>query len=96
MEIPNISLAYLVAELKPVLDSSILRKVQELPNGWLKFKFQTRQGTKDLVASPNAFFITSYSLPAKQQSSGFGAFLKKHLANKGLFHWNSMALTGFL
>jgi predicted ribosome quality control (RQC) complex YloA/Tae2 family protein len=82
MQIPNLSLAYLVAELKPVIEGSILRKVQELENGWLKLKFQTRSGTKDLVAASDALFFTSYSMPAKQTSSGYGAFLKKRLANK--------------
>lgn len=84
MQIPNLSLAYLVAELKPLLDGSVLRKVQELPNGWLKLRVQTRQGTKDLIAAPDALFITSYSMPARQQTSGFGAFLRKRLANKHL------------
>ncbi len=84
MEIPNISLAYQVAELKPVLAGSILRKVQELDNGWLKLRFQTRDGTKDLIASPSAIFITQYSMPARQQTSGYGAFLRKMLANKKL------------
>jgi len=82
MEIPNLSLAYQVAELRPVLEGSILRKVQELDNGWLKLRFQTRQGTKDLIASPKALFFTSFSMPAKQQTSGYGAFLRKQISNK--------------
>ncbi len=84
MQIPNLTLAYLIAELSPLLQGSILRKVQELSNNWLKIKLQTKQGSRDLIISPSAFFITSYSLPAKQQSSGFGAFLRKRLANKKL------------
>ncbi len=82
MQIPNISLAYEIAELSPLIEDSILRKVQELSNNWLKLKLQTRQGTKDLIITPNAFFVTSYSLPAKQTTSGFGAFLRKRLSNK--------------
>ena len=82
MQIPNISLAYLIAELSPLLEDSILRKVQELENNWLKLKLQTRQGTKDLILAPDTFFVTSYSLPAKQTSSGFGAFLRKRISNK--------------
>jgi predicted ribosome quality control (RQC) complex YloA/Tae2 family protein len=82
MQIPNISLAYEIAELSPLIEDSILRKVQELSNSWLKLKLQTRQGTKDLVITPNAFFVTSYSLPAKQNTSGFGAFLRKRISNK--------------
>ncbi len=82
MQIPNISLAYHVSETKPVIEGAILRKVQELENGWLKLKLQTRQGTKDLIAAKDAVFFTSYSMPAKQTTSGYGAFLKKKLANK--------------
>jgi len=82
MQIPNISLAYVIAELKPVIDGSILRKVQELDNGWLKLRFQTRQGTKDIIAAPDAIFSTSFSMPAKQSTSGYGAFLRKRIANR--------------
>ncbi|MFA4855091.1 MAG: NFACT family protein [archaeon] len=103
MQIPNISLAYLVAELAPLLEGSIVRKVQELENGWLKFRMQTRQGTKDLIAAPDAIFITSFSIPAKQETSGYGAFLRKKLSNKkvlslkqqGLDRIVTMQLEGF-
>ena len=92
MQIPNISLAYEIAELSPLLEGSILRKVQELSNNWLKFKLQTRQGTKDLIITPNAFFVTSYSLPAKQQTSGFGAFLRRRLVNKRILSFKQHSL----
>ncbi len=92
MHIPNISLAYLIAELSPVVEDSILRKVQELENGWLKFRMQTRQGTKDLIATPDALFLTGYSMPAKQTTSGYGAFLRKHLANKKVFSFKQHGL----
>lgn len=82
MQIPNISLAYQLAELKPVVEGSVLRKVQELENKWLKLKLQTRQGTKDLIAAPDTVFLTSYLMPAKQMTSGYGAFLRKQLSNK--------------
>ena len=78
----NLSLAWLVKEITPIIEGSIIRKVQELENNWIKFKLQTRQGTKDIVISENAFFLSEYSLPAKFSTSGFGAFLKKFLLNK--------------
>jgi len=84
MIVPNLSLAYLVSEIAPVLEGGILRKVQELENGWLKLRFQTRKGTKDVIAAPDALFITSFSIPAKQLTSGYGAFLKKKVVNKKL------------
>jgi len=92
MRIPNISLAYQIAELKPIVEGSILRKVQELGNGWLKLKLQTRQGTKDLIASSDAVFLTSYSMPAKQQTSGYGAFLRKKLSNKKIVSFRQHGL----
>jgi predicted ribosome quality control (RQC) complex YloA/Tae2 family protein len=92
MQIPNISLAYLVAELAPTLEGSIVRKVQELENGWLKFRLQTRQGTKDLIAAPDALFATSFSIPAKQETSGYGAFLRKKLSNKKILSFKQQGL----
>ena len=84
MQLTNLSLAYLIAELKQVFDGSILRKVQELENGWLKLRFQTRQGTKDLIAAPDAIFSTDFGISAKKTTSGYGAFLRKKLSNKKL------------
>lgn len=84
MRIPNLTLAYQIAELKPLLEGSMLRKVQELGNNWLKLRFQTRQGSKDLILAPNTLFLTSHSLPAKQTTSGYGAFLRKQLQNSRL------------
>ncbi len=82
MQIPNLTLSYLVAELKPLLEASIVRKVQELSSNWFKFKLQTRQGTKDLIVSPSVLFVASYTFPARQTTSGYGAFLRKQLQNK--------------
>ncbi len=82
MQIPNLTLGYLIAELKPIVEGSIVRNVQELGNGWLKLKLQSKQGSKDLIIAPNAFFLTSYGFQAKQMTSGYGAFLRKHLRNK--------------
>jgi len=82
MQIPNLTLAYLIAELKPIVEGGIVRNVQELSNGWLKLKLQSKQGSKDLIITPGALFLTGYSFPAKQMTSGYGAFLRKHLRNK--------------
>ena len=77
MQLTNLSLAYLIAELKQVFDGSILRKVQELENGWLKLRFQTRQGTKDLIAAPDAIFSTDFGISAKKNNIRLWRFLKK-------------------
>jgi len=96
MQIPNLSLAYIVAESKPLLEGSILRKVQELENGWLKLKLQTRQGSRDLIAAPDALFIAGHSMPAKQLTSGFGAFLNKQLANKRIISFEQQGFDRIL
>jgi predicted ribosome quality control (RQC) complex YloA/Tae2 family protein len=82
MQMPNLTLAYQIAGLKPIVEGSIVRNVQELSNGWLKLRLQSKQGSKDLIIMPGAFFLTGYSFPAKQMTSGYGAFLRKHLRNK--------------
>ena len=92
MQIPNITLAYQVAGLKQVVEGSMLRKVQELENNWIKLKLQTKQGTKDLILTPNALFIAMHSMHARQNTSGYGALLRKHLQNKRIL---SFAQHGF-
>jgi predicted ribosome quality control (RQC) complex YloA/Tae2 family protein len=82
MQIPNLTIAYAVAESKLIIENSIVRKVQELENNWLKIKLHSKQGQKDLIIAQQVFFLSDYSMPAKQVSSGFGGFLRKHLEGK--------------
>ncbi|MCD6478698.1 MAG: NFACT family protein [Candidatus Diapherotrites archaeon] len=83
LEIPGITFAYLLQELKE-LENSLVTKVQELKNNWIRLRLLTKSGQKDLVFTENAFFVSQYALHAKQQSSGFGGFLNKHLKMKRL------------
>lgn len=83
LEIPGITFAYLLQELKG-LENSLVTKVQELQNNWIRFRLLTKSGQRDLILTNNAFFVSTYSLQAKQQSSGFGGFLNKHLKMKKL------------
>ena len=82
MEIPNISIAFLVKELKPLIEGARVRKVQELPNNWLKVSLSRKPKNLQMVIAKEAVFLSSHSLPARQETSGFGAFLRKHLAGK--------------
>ena len=82
MQITNLTLAFAVLESKQLLENSTVQKVQELENSWLKIKLRTKQGSRELVLTPQIFFFSSYSMPAKKLSSGFSAFLRKHLENK--------------
>ena len=83
LEIPAITFTYLLQELNG-LENSLVTKVQELKNNWIRLRLLTKAGQKDLVFCSNAFFISQYSLHARQQSSGFGGFLNKHLKMKKL------------
>ena len=83
MPLSNIALAYLVLETKKILEGSIVRKVQELQNNsGLKFKLQSKEGTKDLVIGKGFFFLTNHRLPVTEKPSNFCQRLKKHLLNK--------------
>lgn len=82
MQITNLTLAFAVLESKQLLENSTVQKIQELENEWLKIKLRSKQGTKELIITPQIWFFSSYSMPAKKLSSGFGAFLRKHLENK--------------
>lgn len=82
IEITNLTLRYLVEEIKSLAENSHINKIQTLPNKWMKIKVHTKEGTKDIIAAPNVIYFTQYSIPAKMQSSGFSAFLKKHLYNR--------------
>ncbi|MCX8189800.1 MAG: NFACT family protein [Candidatus Diapherotrites archaeon] len=85
LNIPSQSFATLIKEIKyESIENSIVKKVQELPQDAIKIKLYTKAGEKDLVICNKYFFISKYQLPAKQQTSGFGAFLNKHLRSKRL------------
>ncbi|MCR4368352.1 MAG: NFACT family protein [archaeon] len=84
MPFDNLTLAYLLEELKPVLDGSYVNKVAELKNGYLKIKLHSKQGSKDLILAPNDIFLTSFSLQARHGKTNFAVAAKKELYNKRL------------
>ena len=92
LEITNLTLRFLVEELRELVENAHVNKIQELPNKWLKIKIHTSKGTRDLIVAPSAIYLTSYSIPAKMQSTGFAAFLRKHLYNKRIL---SISQKGF-
>ncbi|MEM0359889.1 MAG: NFACT family protein [Candidatus Diapherotrites archaeon] len=81
-EMPNLTLSALLREMVPVVEGSFVEKAQDLEKGWVKLRLRTTTGAKDLVFSLNAFFLAEYRVDARQQSSGFGAFLKSRIAGK--------------
>jgi predicted ribosome quality control (RQC) complex YloA/Tae2 family protein len=82
MELLNLTLSYLIEELRPCLENAFVNKIQEVSNNVLKLKIRGLQGAKTMIVSLNAFFLTNYSFKAKMQTSGFGAFLRKRLEGK--------------
>jgi len=83
METSNIALAYIVAELKPLVENAFINSVQMVREGVFKIKVHSKEhGTMELLATPNALYKTAYKLPVQQKQTGFAAFLKKKLYNK--------------
>jgi predicted ribosome quality control (RQC) complex YloA/Tae2 family protein len=82
LELTNLSLAYLLLELQPVIENSIVRSVQELSKNTIRLRLHTKQGSKNLIVMPNAIYFSDYKMTAMQNMHGFAAFLKKHLAGK--------------
>lgn len=82
VDLPNLTIYYLLKEITPLLENSFINKVQELENNWIKLKLRSKDENKDLIITPNAFFFSDYKLDAKQETAGFGAFLRKYIEGK--------------
>ncbi len=83
METSNLSLAYIVAELKPLVEGAFVNSVQQVNETVFKIKLHNKEhGTLELIATPNAVYKTSYKLQVQAAQTGFAAFLKKKLYNK--------------
>lgn len=83
METSNLTLAYLVAELKQAVEGTFINSIQSLNENTLKIKLHSKeQGTIELIAAANALYRTNYKLKVQEKQSGFAAFLKKRLYNK--------------
>ena len=80
MELNNTDLRLWVEESRPLLQGSVLSKVQQLSPNAFKFKFSTREGQKDLVfLNGKALWLTQLAIPAPEQPSNFSLFLRKRL-----------------
>lgn len=82
MQITNLTLAYQLLELRPLLEDAFVNNVQEISKEIYKFKLHTKEGTQSLIVNPSVLYLSQYKIPAKQNVYGFAAFLKKHLSNK--------------
>jgi len=82
LQLSNLTLWHLTQEMQ-VLVNGFVNKVQSLDSGWVKMKVHTKQfGDKNLLITPQAFFISNESVPAKQNPGGFSALMKKYLFNQ--------------
>ena len=82
ISLSNLALRHLVEE-NQFLVNGFLNKIQSLDNRWIKIKVHTKElGDKNLIVTPNAFFISDVGLNARQNPGGFSAFLKKHIFNQ--------------
>jgi len=82
MEVTNLTLAYLVEELKPVLEGAFIKKVQEVSKNVFKFRLHTAKGTKDLIVLPNCLYLTDFQFTAPKMPHGYSLFLHKRLENQ--------------
>ncbi|MFH1751707.1 MAG: NFACT family protein [archaeon] len=82
MIVSNYFLHFLSRELKPVIENSFINKVQLIDKHLLKFKLNTRKGTKDLIIGKEVIYITDYSMQAVESRHSFIESLRKHLFNK--------------
>ena len=81
-EVDSVQIAWLVQEMKPLVEGSFVNKIQELEGNCIKFKLHSKAGGLELIISPQAIFLTSYKSEALQNPKGFAGFLKKHLSNR--------------
>lgn len=82
LQLSNLAMHQLVEELQ-YLKNGFVNNVQTLENNWIKMKIHTKEfGDKQLILTPNSFFVSKKSLSAKQSPGGFSSFLKKFIYNQ--------------
>ena len=83
MELSNLSLAYLIEEMRPQIEGGFINKAQQINQALSKIRVHTKDGGKDIVVTPAAIFIAQHSFPAEQSGRHqFFEFLRKHIYNK--------------
>jgi len=80
-QLTNLALTELIKEIQHI-ENAFVNNIQTLDNEWIKMKVHTKKGDKNLIFTPNSFFISDRSIPAKQNPGGFSALLKKYLFNQ--------------
>ena len=82
MQVSNLTLAYLLEEIRPFAVGAFVNKVQEIQKGIFKIKVHSKAGSKDLIVTDSALFFSNYSFTARQNSNTFFVKLRDFLSNK--------------
>ncbi len=82
MQVSNLTLAYLLEEIRPFAVGAFVNKVQEIQKGIFKIKVHSKTGSKDLIVTDSALFFSNYSFTARQNSNTFFVKLRDFLSNK--------------
>ncbi|MDO8647375.1 MAG: NFACT family protein [Candidatus Diapherotrites archaeon] len=82
MQADSLVIAQLVEELKPLIEESHINKIQELEGNSLKIRLHSKEGSLDLIISPEAIWVSQFKLSTLSNPKGFAGFLKKYLSNK--------------
>jgi predicted ribosome quality control (RQC) complex YloA/Tae2 family protein len=82
VELPNLSLHFLVQELQPLLAGAFVSRIQSIGEKKFKFKLSTKQGSQELVLLPHFVYLTQYRIPSSEQNLSFVQLLRKHIQGK--------------
>lgn len=83
----NLDIAILKKELEPIINSSLINKVQLIKDDTYKLRIKTKQGQQNLIiVNGKAVFLTNYKYTASLASSGFEKFLSKRLSGQKIIH----------
>jgi predicted ribosome quality control (RQC) complex YloA/Tae2 family protein len=88
MELTGLALAYHLRFLEKELVNGHVNKIQELENGFLRFKVHTKNGSLALVLGDKSIYVTSFVLPAKKVPTHPAVILKKYLNNRKIISFS--------
>jgi predicted ribosome quality control (RQC) complex YloA/Tae2 family protein len=75
-------LAFQLTELKPLIETAFINKVQFLGNDFYKLKLNTGKGAKDLIVFSKGMYITEYKLESGKEKNQFVVELNNKLKNE--------------
>ena len=83
IQIPNLTITYLLLEIGASINGAFINKIQEIDRGVFRFRLHIKEkGSADLIIRPEIFYFTSYKFNAPQKESSYAQFLKKNLLNR--------------